>query len=846
MRKVAIILSIIFIGLCNFLCLNVNAKEIYEEIDECNEIQLYLKEDVYDVSSTISLEVYVGLTNKIINYDYNEEGFNYNFDLLFDEDKITLSVCYDLITEKPHFNLCFLLDNNCTLRVNLYGYIHDESIYLSAFSFEEAFEVYNYYYKQNNNLFVLNSEFVCLLENRRDLPNTYVQGTLQWTDDLSVSHPLQYTKVQLWDRQPTTDRLLLQTYTSVTGSYYFEFHNADQISDNEDGGYDIYVKILPEGEDVIVERYNGNPYELDIGYVENVVTGSTTYASYNFSMGSPSSPNILGRAFQVSQACITASRYYEAMKGSDVANVSVVYPHQYTGYGCFYSEENQTIYIVNQDANITGNPNSYASWDGIMHEYGHFVSHRENLFAAPSYGHSVNTLMSEHYKKHFSPSFSDCNLDCALEKDPTSFTESECKYKGNAKAWAEGWATFYSIASQEYYGSVLTNIATVNDMSYSTYHTNGIRSIENNFGVAESAESTVEYVLYDIYDISNSESFDTLGFGHTTMWSYFINSSAKTLDEFNQYIMNNISKNNLRKYSELLYYHNLSPSEPTPTDNLSYFCPTFSWNWSESTSTDFFNNRTYKLNFYDFNYNYIGSSSIQSYSTHTCTISESIWSYILNSSTLFYSSVTIYENNTPITSYEGKWSVNHAPEPIYIAYNSIKNGTLSIGECYWYKFTAPQSATYYFETTGNTDTYGEIFSSISVGQSIANRLSYDDDSGANTNFKIYYSLSQGQIVYIRVRGYNWTSTGNFSFTVSSDNHLHIYNYNYVYYNSLYHYSYCSCGNFVYEYHDWNVEANGYRCNECGYFTTGPIINPRANSNGGFTRIACILKKDDFM
>lgn len=131
-----------------------------------------------------------------------------------------------------------------------------------------------------------------------------------------------------------------------------------------------------------------------------------------------------------------------------------------------------------------------------------------------------------------------------------------------------------------------------------------------------------------------------------------------------------------------------------------------------------------------------------------------------------------------------------------------------------------------FETTGNADTYGELFSDLAVGKSTTNRLTYNDDGGENRNFKITYCLNEGDVVYLRVRGYGWIETSNFIITISSENHTHDYTYSYLDYSSTIHKCNCRCGGYIYENHDF-VSALGMRmCRYCGYSTQGnkPTIN----------------------
>jgi hypothetical protein len=85
---------------------------------------------------------------------------------------------------------------------------------------------------------------------------------------------------------------------------------------------------------------------------------------------------------------------------------------------------------------------------------------------------------------------------------------------------------------------------------------------------------------------------------------------------------------------------------------------------------------------------------------------------------------------------------------------NVDNRNLSGETGIWYKFTASYTGTYDFFTLSGDDTYGNLFNYPTVDGSVMGSLKYDDDSGDSENFKITYSLTKGQTVYLRVRGYD--------------------------------------------------------------------------------------------
>ena len=91
--------------------------------------------------------------------------------------------------------------------------------------------------------------------------------------------------------------------------------------------------------------------------------------------------------------------------------------------------------------------------------------------------------------------------------------------------------------------------------------------------------------------------------------------------------------------------------------------------------------------------------------------------------------------------------------------------SLNVGEYRWYYFDAPENGFYNFysktilEDDDNLDLYGELFNEIVPGRSTKGRLMCDDNSGSNNDFSLIYEMSEGDRIYIRARGANWTTYG---------------------------------------------------------------------------------------
>jgi hypothetical protein len=108
---------------------------------------------------------------------------------------------------------------------------------------------------------------------------------------------------------------------------------------------------------------------------------------------------------------------------------------------------------------------------------------------------------------------------------------------------------------------------------------------------------------------------------------------------------------------------------------------------------------------------------------------------------------------------------NGMSDAINIYVGSETRGNIDyFGDVDCFRFTAQNSASYMFYTTGTTDVLGQLLSNN--GSEIT---SGDDIDGTNKNFKIIYALTQGEVYYISIRKFG--SSGECkSFCVSDFRH----------------------------------------------------------------------------
>lgn len=141
-------------------------------------------------------------------------------------------------------------------------------------------------------------------------------------------------------------------------------------------------------------------------------------------------------------------------------------------------------------------------------------------------------------------------------------------------------------------------------------------------------------------------------------------------------------------------------------------------------------------------------------------------------------------------------------------------------------FVSPQANTFHFESFGDIDTYGELFSFVSSGNTIDGRINNgvnDDSSSQNHNFKLSVSLLKGQKIFLRVRGKEKSTVVYFILRISVDSHNHEYSYNYEKINDMKHCSYCYCGAFVTEFHCFETVGLNQRCTKCKFDTSGFVV-----------------------
>ncbi|MBW5469306.1 S8 family serine peptidase [Brevibacillus formosus] len=119
-------------------------------------------------------------------------------------------------------------------------------------------------------------------------------------------------------------------------------------------------------------------------------------------------------------------------------------------------------------------------------------------------------------------------------------------------------------------------------------------------------------------------------------------------------------------------------------------------------------------------------------------------SYSLGLNAVFIDSISV--NFT--TSGSGGGTLGDSfTNPIVVS-GTTASGTLQDTKDLYFKYTAPNTGSYTFTTAASFDSYMQLLDSSQ------NILAQDDDSAGSSQPKITYALSAGQVVYLKVYGYN--------------------------------------------------------------------------------------------
>ncbi len=645
--------------------------------------------------------------------------------------------------------------------------------------------------------------------------DTYVSGHLRWRDDDGNLHPLRGVKIEVYDEDNNDDDFLGTTYADDNGYYSLTFQNKDGFFDFENGGLDIYIRVFAEDSgNVKVTRADGSSYSFDSSVRDNVETGSNTdigsSAGEAYTMN-----NDYGQALQIFQALYTARNFAKVLTYETPSNITLYYPGErsLSGAECYYNRNNRRINIIGKNEGGTkNNLFSYSSWDVLMHEYGHHISYDRDINKSPGGNHYVNTNDADKLNSNIN---------------------------GARLSWSESWATIFALMAQDYYREKLTNIRSVSDFFYTSYSLNSPINIEyETLALGESCEQSIMAVLWDLFDGNNENENDTLtlgvaGFRDVTLqkgtytFSDCINNFYRRYPDYKEAVFKN------------LQYYKMAPGAILVQNNKLNSLPKFSWTASGGSTK--FPNNAFDLHFYcDEGYEIL---SIKDIGSNSYILNEKEWNTILQTDGgEYYCSVGGYSNynNFKTGPYYSSLKKINKPNINSVDINKSQSINLSYLSNNWIKFTTQSSGIYEISTNGSSDTYGELFLYPVYSDGIENRLTYDDNSGENNNFKISYTLAAEREYYLRITKKDTITNTNLMIYFKS--HVHNYTYRCVKKDRDMHKGYCYCGITKDEKYTYDMVGTKYKCIYCDYIV-GSVSGGSTSSVGGVPAGEMSVSKD---
>ncbi len=574
-----------------------------------------------------------------------------------------------------------------------------------------------------------------------------ISGLLQWKDDNNVNHPLRRVMVKIYDKELIGETLIATTYTDNSGRFSYMFDNPDDFWEFGGGINDIFIRIYAGDSNAMVKDADGNDYYYEPTSADYSRTSTTVTCNSNIGMS-----NNTGRALQISQAILTARDYAWEMMGEVPSNVTIKYPYvEKDSDECCYYSGRKLITITGANPTNTMYPNSYASWDTIMHEYGHHIQYEMNIIDNPS----VDT----HY-------YGTNHADDLSNKDA-----------GIRLAWGEAWPTVFGLMAQQYYSSYLQNIETVTDTYYTAY--NGLEdSIEDpNIYYGDACELSIMAVLWDLYDSVNDDA-DTLTMGHSAFWFATTSGQCKTFSEFvNDFY--DMYPGSIYEFGKNLTYYHMAAAELQITNSYSVTVPPIFY-WSAQGGSLTYPNNSFVLIFFDINGNEIFRTSAIT-NAYTLTLTQSEWDSILYSTgTYYYTAISATQTNSPTTGayISDKFIFNKpSPDPLTKSINIQSNSryvedikTYLPGQYAEYTVTFATGGIKLFQTFGAKNTF---ISLIYNGNTVAS----NDNSGYEENAFLYYSITANVEYTLRIEFLYENEFGSIklSITPASETYTHYEN-----------------------------------------------------------------------
>lgn len=414
-----------------------------------------------------------------------------------------------------------------------------------------------------------------------------VYGYVKWADRDGDLQAAKNISVVVYDEEPIGNTELASVTTDNTGYFNAVFSNDAGIFEN--GGYDIRIRVYPQNDFVTVKSLYGEYFIIaECGDdVDSNVSNCVYFA-----------PSNITKAIFIADAINIGGKYVKAMSGTSLDSLELIYP---------LADEITSFYFDNQ---ISIASKDFASWDVLLHEYGHYVADSFDFFPLVAMQHYITENQISTIHKY----------------DLLSLTGA--KYDGCCLAWQEGWAHYFSVASQIQQNAKSLGIAGVGNIGYNGYHmelnttSDGTEVVE---GKGEAHELAVARFLWDITDIEGTthgaSDHDSVELGFSAVWSYVAGSGAYSFSNFLYYLLNTLSDNStIVKICHLLEQQKMSATLVNITCSTTEAIIT----WTPAYEDEYVSN-TYYLMVCDTNFVTRYSMEL---TTTTITLSGSLWQYL--------------------------------------------------------------------------------------------------------------------------------------------------------------------------------------------------------------------------
>lgn len=371
--------------------------------------------------------------------------------------------------------------------------------------------------------------------------NESIKGVINWKYN-GETYPLKNTKIGLyWHKHWELINHLDYTFTDENGNFSF---NIDY--DEFDFNRGIYLHIYSENKYVYVSNGLSN-YKYDLDFKNEVKNKENINFLINIGDTGSKTINDLAASFLISQHLLLAGKFANSLTNDKLDVVKTIYP----GVGTHYTPSTMTISI---EGNKEGKDefDSYKNPDSTIHEYAHYLQHKFNFTANPSFSHVYTFNSCELFEENKTI------FGSRIKEEYFCMTKDEAKEKGIKLSWAEGWATYFSISCGKEFIDIFPELPYVGD-DYYIFSNNSLINVYNgNFYVGEGTEANIVEFLLKL----NKD----LNFSHKTLFDVISNNNFIRLNPFYLKLVSNY-KNLENKINQVLSDCNIAPYSISKSGN---------------------------------------------------------------------------------------------------------------------------------------------------------------------------------------------------------------------------------------------------------------------------------------